>query len=421
MQTLIQNADLLGEGTLLDVLIDDGVIVALGRGLAHQDGATILDADRQTLLPGLIDVHVHYREPGFEQKETIATGAAAAAHGGFTTTLAMPNLDPVPDTVDHLMPLLAKNASDAKIHVRQFASLTQGRSGNTLVDFQALHDAGAIGFSDDGSGIQNALTMYQAMQAAAKVDAPIAAHIEDASLMQGGVMNAGRIADELGLKGIINQSESSQLARDLDLAAATGVHYHACHISTRQSVELIRAAKKQGVNVTAEVSPHHLLLDETDIHKDDPMMKMNPPLRSRADHLALIEGLADGTLDLIATDHAPHTAADKAGSMATAAFGIVGSETAFATLYTQFVESKMFTLAQLINWMSTNPATLFNLPGGRIAVGAPADLTLVDLTTPYTIDAADFLSKGKNSPFIGREVRGKVRLTLAGGQIAYQA
>ena len=237
--------------------------------------------------------------------------------------------------------------------------------------------------------------------------------------MHGGVINAGPVAKKLNLPGIINQTESSQLARDLELAAATGVHYHACHVSTRQSVDLIREAKKRGVNVTAEVSPHHLLLDENNIPGDNPMFKMNPPLRSRADHLALLEGLQDGTLDMIATDHAPHTAAEKTGSFKTAAFGIVGSETAFSTLYTKLVKSKMFTLKQLIARMSTIPAEKFDLPGGHITVSGPADLTIMDLDTPYTIDPADWFSKGKNSPFIGDKVNGQTLYTISQGQIAY--
>ena len=258
------------------------------------------------------------------------------------------------------------------------------------------------------------------MQGAAAVNAPIVAHIEDNGLMAGGVISTGSKAQAFNLPGINHVSESAQLARDLTLAEATGVHYHACHVSTKQSVELIRDAKARGVHVTAEVTPHHLLLDYEHIPANDPNYKMNPPLRAEMDRLALIEGLADGTLDMIATDHAPHTAEDKAGDFKSAAIGIVGSETAFSLLYTSFVRSGKFTLNQLLNWMSTNPANAFGLNAGTIGIGQPADLTLVDLDTPFTIDANTWYSKGKNSPFIGRQVFGKVITTIADGEIAYE-
>ena len=418
---LIKNAHIVSDTEYTaDIQITGEQITAIGQQLTARADETVIDATGATVVPGLIDVHVHFREPGFTAKETIKTGAQAAAHGGFTTVVAMSNLNPVPDTVATLKPLLAKNRSDAKITVRQFAPITRDLHSDQVVDMPALQAAGALGFSNDGVGVQDADTMYRAMLQAAKLNAPIVAHIEDASLMHGGVINAGPVAKKLNLPGIINQTESSQLARDLDLAAATGVHYHACHISTRQSVALIREAKKRGVNVTAEVSPHHLLLDENNIPGDNPMFKMNPPLRSRADHLPLLEGLQDGTLDMIATDHAPHTAEEKTGSFKTAAFGIVGSETAFPLLYTKFVKSKMFTLQQLIAKMSTIPAAKFGLPGGHITVGGPADLTILDLETSYKIDPADWFSKGKNSPFIGEEVQGQALYTISHGQIAYQ-
>lgn len=421
MHTLIKNAKVMGPQSFTgDILIADGKISALGRHLFAPADATIIDAKNNAVLPGLVDVHVHFREPGFEQKETIKTGAAAAAHGGFTTVVAMPNLDPVPDNVIDLRQLIKKNHSDAKIHVEQFAAITKGLHSNDVADYQALKDAGALGFSNDGVGIQDAATMYQAMQAAARVDAPIVAHIQDDGLMAGGVISTGTKAQAFGLPGINHVSESAQLARDLTLAEATGVHYHACHVSTKQSVELIRDAKARGVNVTAEATPHHLLLDYEHIPANDPNYKMNPPLRAEMDRLALLDGLEDGTIDMIATDHAPHTAEDKAGDFSTAAFGIVGSETAFALLYTSLVKSGRFTLDQLIQWMSTNPAKAFGLPAGTIGIGQPADLTIIDLNKQYKIDANTWLSKGKNSPFIGREVSGQVLYTLADGQIAYE-
>ncbi|WP_191987457.1 dihydroorotase [Lacticaseibacillus suibinensis] len=418
---LIRNAAVKGPQAFTgDILIEDGQVTALGRHLFAPAEATIIDAAGKAVIPGLVDVHVHFREPGFEQKETIKTGSAAAAHGGFTTVVAMPNLNPVPDNVAALKRLVAKNHSDAKIHVEQFAAITSGLHSNELTDYAAMKTAGALGFSNDGVGIQDAATMYHAMQGAAAVNAPIVAHIEDTGLMAGGVISTGSKAQAFNLPGINHVSESAQLARDLTLAEATGVHYHACHVSTKQSVELIRDAKARGVHVTAEVTPHHLLLDYEHIPANDPNYKMNPPLRAEMDRLALIDGLADGTLDMIATDHAPHTAEDKAGDFKSAAFGIVGSETAFSLLYTSFVRSGKFTLNQLLNWMSTNPANAFGLNAGTIGIGQPADLTLVDLDTPFTIDANTWYSKGKNSPFIGRQVFGKVITTIAGGEIAYE-
>ncbi len=422
MHLLIKHAHVAGpEPFHGDILTTDGVISALGRNLDAPAKTTVIDAKGKTVMPGLVDVHVHFREPGFTAKETIHTGAAAAAHGGFTTVVAMPNLDPVPDNVADLTALIAKNHTDAKIHVEQFAAITKGLHSSDTSDYAALKQAGALGFSNDGVGVQDASTMYTAMVQAAAVNAPIVAHIEDEGFKGNGVLNAGAKADELGLPGMSNLTETAQLARDLVLAQAAGVHYHACHVSTALSVQLIREAKARGVHVTAEVSPHHLLLADQDIPGDNAMYKMNPPLRSEADRQALIAGLADGTLDMIATDHAPHTAAEKTGSMATAAFGIVGSETAFALLYTAFVKSGRFTLAQLIAWMSTQPAAAFGLPAGHLRVGDPADLTLVDLTQSYVIDPKDWLSKGHNSPFIGQTVNGRVLTTIAGGRIAYKA
>ncbi|WP_125707918.1 dihydroorotase [Lacticaseibacillus porcinae] len=422
MHLLIKNAHVVGpEPFDGDLLTTDGVISALGHDLQAPAKTTVIDLKGATLMPGLVDVHVHFREPGYEAKETIKTGAQAAAHGGYTTVVAMPNLNPVPDNVTDLENLIAKNHTDAKIHVYQFAAITAGLHSQKHTDYAGLRAAGALGFSNDGVGVQDAATMYQAMQGAAKVNAPIVAHIEDEGFKGDGVMNAGPKADELGLPGMSNLTETAQLARDLVLAEASGVHYHACHVSTATSVDLIRFAKARGVNVTAEVSPHHLLLADQDIPADDAMYKMNPPLRSEKDRQALIAGLLDGTLDMIATDHAPHTAAEKTGSMLKASFGIVGSETAFALLYTHFVMTNIFTLEQLVNWMSTNPAEKFGLNAGHVLVGEPADLTVMDLCDPYTIDPKDWFSKGHNSPFIGEQVYGRTLYTIAGGRIAYKA
>lgn len=422
MKTVLKNGYVLTAGQLrrADVLIDAGVIQDISPEIPASQNQFVSVAG-QVILPGFVDVHVHFREPGYTDKETIATGSLAAAHGGYTTVFSMPNVQPVPDTPQRWLQMQQLNQQKGCIHIQQYASITRQRTGNELVDFKALKQVGACGFSNDGSGVQTAATMYQAMQAAAQVHLPIAAHIEDDSLAHGGVMNAGLSAQKLHLPGIPAVSETAQLARDLELAAATGVHYHACHLSTAASVELVRAAKKRGVNVTAEVTPHHLLLDESMITTDNPLFKMNPPLRTLADRQALLSGLLDGTIDCIATDHAPHTKLDKQGSMLTAAFGITGLETSFAVLYTSLVQSNLCSLAQLVNWMSTQPARIFHLKqAGRIAIGAPADLTVVDLNHWTTITAAEMLSKGKNSPFIGRKVAAQIKATMVHGQWVYQ-
>ena len=308
------------------------------------------------------------------------------------------------------------------VHIAQYAAVTKDRQGEQVVDFQALKDAGAFAFSDDGSGIQTAGEMYQAMQGAAQVGLPIAAHVEDNSLLFGGIMNAGQRADELGLPGAPSVSESAQVARDLVLAKATGVHYHICHVSTKESVELVRLAKAHGVNVTCEVSPHHLLLADKDIPANNSYYKMNPPLRHEDDRQAVIKGLLDGTIDCIATDHAPHSKEEKPkDDMRGAANGITGSETAFATLYTHFVKGGVFTLAQLLNWMTARPADLFDLKqAGHLVPGAPADIAIFDLTTQRTITEESYLSKGVNNPFTGQQVYGTTDLTLVDGQVAYE-
>ncbi|PWF99688.1 dihydroorotase [Levilactobacillus bambusae] len=418
MTVVLKNAQVLHHQQIVyaDILMNRGAIQAIGRQL-HGDHE--VDLTGKLVLPGFIDVHVHLREPGETDKETVQTGALAAAHGGYTTIAAMPNVVPAPDSPARMQSQLQLNQKATRVHVLQYATLTKSRGERELVDFKALKAAGAFAFSNDGAGIQTAGQMWAAMQAAAEVQRPIVAHVQDDSLFNHGVMNAGQRADQLGLRGIPAVSESAQLARDLVLAGDSGVHYHVCHVSTAKSVQLIRQAKAAGVHVTAEVTPHHLLLDENFIQEDDPQLKMNPPLRTPADRLALLKGLRDGTIDMIATDHAPHTKQDKVGSMATAAFGITGLETAFNELYTQLVQSGWCTLPELVNWLSTAPAEAFNLNTGRIAVGFPADLTVVDLETEHQIQAADFLSRGKNSPFIGDQVRGRIDQTYVNGQLVY--
>ena len=406
-----------------DILVSDGRIRAIGRdldALGEKVDRTI-NAAGKLVAPGLVDVHVHYREPGQTYKETIKTGSQAAAHGGFTTVCAMPNVDPAPDTPEKLRNMEKLNAQDGVVHIYQYATITKNRTSEEPVDYQALKDAGAIGFSNDGSGIQTAGAMMTAMEGVAATGLPLAAHVEDESLKLDGVMNAGDRAAKLGLPGIPGVAESSQVARDLLLAQATGVHYHICHVSTKESVALVRWAKQQGIPVTCEAAPHHMLLTEDDVTADDPNFKMNPPLRGEADRQAVIDGLLDGTIDMIATDHAPHSKEEKTGDLRHAAFGITGSETAFSTLYTRYVRTGVFTLEQLLNWLSRRPAELFHLDqAGTLMPGQPADIAIFDLEHPHVLGAGEYYSKGTNTPFTGHRVYGTTVLTMVAGQVVYE-
>lgn len=424
MRMLIKGGRCFVDGRLIDtdVLIKDGKIQALGKNLVAEDSVDkLIDASGKLVAPGLVDVHVHFRDPGLTYKETVETGSKAAAHGGFTTVGAMPNVDPVPDTPEKMRQMIKHNQQTGVVHVAQYSSVTVNRQGDQPVDFQAMKDAGAFAFSNDGSGIQTAGTMYRAMEGAAKVGLPLAAHVEDNSLLFGGVITAGKRAEELGLPGAPSVSESAQVARDLVLAKATGVHYHICHVSTKESVELVRLAKKEGVNVTCEVTPHHLLLADKDIPANNSYFKMNPPLRHEEDRQAVIEGLLDGTIDMIATDHAPHSRKEKPqDDMRGAANGITGSETAFEMLYTKFVRPGIFSLAQLLNWLSAVPAEEFGLDqAGHLEPGKPADIAIFDLNTERKITEDSYLSKGVNSPFTGQRVYGTTDLTLVDGKVAY--
>ncbi|KRN33036.1 dihydroorotase [Liquorilactobacillus mali] len=424
MDFLLENGVVYQAGKLqkMDLLVQNGVITAFGQNLGQLlEDTKKIDVSNKLVSPGLVDVHVHYREPGFTYKETIKTGSQAAAHGGFTTVCAMPNLNPVPDTAERLANVIAKNESDGVVHIKQYAAITAGLKSEQINDLAALKDAGAFAFSNDGSGIQTAGVMYQAMKQAADLEMPLVEHIEDNSLLYGGVMNEGRRAHELGLPGMLGLSESSQLARDLILAQKTGVHYHACHLSTKESVELMRLAKSKGVNVTCEVAPHHLLLSDEDIPADDAYFKMNPPLRDEKDKAALLAGLLDGTIDMIATDHAPHSHEEKTGGMCQASFGITGSETAFTLLYTHFVKSGKLTLEKLLDKMSSEPAKAFRMKSaGELLIGRPADIAVFDLDTEYELKEEEYFSKGTNTPFTGEKVYGKTIMTFVAGELVYQ-
>jgi dihydroorotase len=422
MEKLIQGVQMLnGEGELVtaDVKVIGDKVAEIGNELSVEN-AEIIDGKGLLLAPGFIDVHVHLREPGGEHKETIESGTLAAAKGGYTTICAMPNTRPVPDTKENLTYVNDLIAQKSLIRVLPYASITIREAGKERTNLAELKEHGAFAFTDDGVGVQQAGMMYEAMQDAAKIGMPIVAHCEDNTLIYGGAMHEGKRNKELGLPGIPSIAESVHIARDILLAEAAGAHYHVCHVSTKESVRVIRDGKKAGVHVTAEVSPHHLLLSEDDIPGDDADWKMNPPLRGKEDLAALREGLLDGTLDFIATDHAPHTAEEKAAGFAKAPFGITGFETAFPLLYTNFVKKGTWTLQQLIDWMTKKPADVFGLPYGKIEVGATADLVLLDLNKEAKIDRTTFVSKGKNTPFDGWTCTGWPVKTIYGGKVVWE-
>ena len=421
MTILIKNGTVFLNGRLTktDILVNGETIQAIGNNLGTADEE--IDAAGKLVSPGLVDVHVHYRDPGQTEKETIKTGSMAAAHGGFTTVGAMPNVDPVPDNEDKVAHMVKRDEEEGVVHVEQFSSITINREGDDLVDFDAVKKAGAFAVSNDGSGVQTAGTMYKAMLGAKKAGLPLAAHVEDNSLLFGGKMTAGNRADELGIPGAPSVSESAQVARDLVLAKATGVHYHVCHISTKESLAMVKFAKEKGIDVTCEATPHHLLLSDEDIKGNNTNYKMNPPLRHEEDRKALVEALADGTVDMIATDHAPHTEADKPDDFCCAANGITGSETAFALLYTKLVKPGTISLEHLLDLMSVKPAAAFNLDGaGHLEPGKPADIAIFDLDHEYQIKQEDYLSKGINSPFTGEKVYGETVLTMVSGKVVYE-
>ena len=399
-----------------DILVRDGRIEAIRPGLPVPDGAEVIDLAGKAVVPAFVDIHVHFREPGFTAKETIRTGSMAAARGGYTAVCAMPNLNPVPDSPETLAIEQTAIDRDAVISVLPYCSITKGRKGLELVDFKTLKGS-CVAFSDDGSGVQDEAMMRSAMEAAAREDVIIAAHCEDNSLLRGGYIHDGRYAAMHGHKGICSESEWGQIARDLELCEETGCHYHVCHISTKESVGLIRKAKARGVNVTCETAPHYLVLCENDLQEDG-RFKMNPPLRSAEDREALLEGLLDGTIDAIATDHAPHTAEEKSRGLAGSAMGIVGLETSFPVLYTSLVRTGKVSLERLVEAMSTAPRRIFRI-GGALEPGQPADITVLDLENEFTIDSNTFLSKGRSTPFDGWKVRGRVLMTLKDGKVIY--
>lgn len=422
METVLKNGRrLVGEELQpCEILIEDGKINEISDHVTTPAGAKVIDLHRGLVTPGLVDVHVHLREPGYTNKETIATGSKAAAHGGFTTIAAMANLKPTCDTPERFKAQEARNEKDGAIKIIQYSPVTKGRAGKEPVDVDAQYQAGARLFSDDGAGIQDAGVVYRAMQQLAKYDLPLCDHAQDNQLANGGVINDGPVAKKMGLPGMPKISETAQIARNIVIAQATGAHYHVCHVSTKESIELVRHAKQLGINVTCEVTPHHLLLADADIPEDDAEYKMNPPLRSREDQEACLAGLLDGTIDCIATDHAPHTDEEKHQGFLASPNGIVGSETAFALLYTRYVKNGIFTLGQLINWLSGAPKKIFNLDNvGQLQVGDPADIAVFDIDHQETIKEDQFFSKGHNTPFVGEKVYGSTQQTFVDGRLVF--
>ena len=420
MRMLLKGGLVYDEGRLLpmDLVVEDGVISARGSGLSAEGADHVFELNGLAVFPGFVDVHVHLREPGFSYKETIRTGTMACARGGYTQVCAMPNLNPAPDSDEHLRAQEEIIARDAVIGVTPYGTITLGQKGEgELTDMAALAPRVA-GFSDDGRGVKDEETMRQAMMRCKAVRSLIAAHCEDMSLIPpGGAIHDGTFAREHGIPGIPSESEWRPIERDLRLAKETGCRYHVCHVSCKESVALIRQAKAEGVDVTCETGPHYLLLCQDNL-QDLGRFKMNPPLRDAADRDALVQGVLDGTIDMIATDHAPHSAEEKSRGLAKSAMGVVGIESAFPLMYTYFVETERMPLQQLIRLMAESPRARFGF-GGGIGLGQRAELTVFDLHAHETVNPADFLSMGHATPFEGWEVHAACRLTITGERIAY--
>ena len=423
MNGLLKGATMYRQGKLCqgDIAIDHGKIVQAGV-LVQQDGVPVFPSvsiENCIVSPGFADVHVHLREPGFSYKEKILTGTRAAARGGYTTVCAMPNLNPPPDTPEHLAQELALIQRDAQVRVLPYGCVTVGQKGEgDLVDFAALRPL-VVGFSDDGRGVQSESTMREAMARIAKTGGILAAHCEQNDLLRAGYIHDGTYAHTHGHRGICSESEWRPIERDLRLAKETGCKYHVCHVSCKESVALIRKAKAEGIDVTCETAPHYLLLSDEDLQEDG-RFKMNPPLRSREDRDALLEAARDGTIDMIATDHAPHAEAEKARGLENSAMGVVGLECAFAVLYTGLVRTGTLTLTRLLRMMTDAPRERFGLPPVTLEPGQDADLTLLNLNRAWTVVPGEFVSMGHATPFAGWQVYGSCELTMVGGKTVWQ-
>ena len=428
MDLWIKNGHLLDPANrrdeICDIYVREGKVAGIG-SLSSDDEmkkekVKVIDAAGKYVMPGFLDLHVHLREPGFEYKETIRTGTAAAAKGGFTAVCPMPNTNPVTDSPAMIERILSIAARDSRIHVYPVGAVTRGQMGEEMTDIAGMVKAGAKAISEDGKSVMNAQLYREAMTEAAKAGIPVLAHCEDKNMAGSGAMNAGKRANALGIAGITNAVEDVIVARDILLAKETGARLHLCHCSTKDSVAMIRFAREQGIRVSGEVCPHHFAMTEEEIPADDANYKMNPPLRSREDVDMLCQGLSDGVMEAISTDHAPHGEEEKRKSMAEAPFGIVGSETAYALAVTHLVKRGYLTPMQLVERMSTAPCRILGVPGGDLSVGMPADITIADMDSVYEIDRDTFVSRGKNTPFHGKRVQGRVFYTIADGEIVYQ-
>ncbi|MDR0734690.1 MAG: dihydroorotase [Elusimicrobiota bacterium] len=419
MKYLIKNARVVDPENNLDyicdLLVENNQIAQIKENI-KTEGAEIIDAEGLVAVPGFIDMHTHLREPGFEGKETILSGTRSAAKGGFTTVCMMPNTNPVMDCAANIALAQKIIKQDALVNVHIIGAITKDRKGRELTDFAALKKAGAIALSDDGSPLEDGALMARALKLAAKLGLPITSHAEDLKLAGKGVMNDGFISSKLGLAGISNASEYEAVSREIDLAKETKTALHFCHISTKESVDLIRQAKKEGVKITAEATPHHFTLTESECESFSGNAKMNPPLRKTEDVEAIKQALKDGTLDNIATDHAPHAPHEKEVEFDYALFGIIGLETAFSLAYETLVESGLITLKKLIELMSVNPARIFKLEGGSLCVGAKADIVLIDLNNEWVYSQSEILSSSRNTPYIGRRLKGRVEHVFAAGR-----
>ncbi|BBF41499.1 dihydroorotase [Lachnospiraceae bacterium KM106-2] len=424
MKLLIKNGHVLNPATnldrVMDILIEDGKVKTLKQSITNEECDRVIDANGLYVMPGFIDLHVHLREPGFEYKETIESGAKAAATGGFTSICPMPNTKPSTDCREMVELVMDKANKESVVHILPIGAITTNQEGSQLSDFKGMKEAGIVALSEDGKSVMDAALFMRGMQAAKKLNLPIFSHCEDKSLVGKGVMNAGKKAKEFGLEGICNAVEDVIVARDILIAKEPGCTLHLCHCSTKDSVTLVKMAKEMGLSVTAEVCPHHFSMSEDDITEDHGRFKMNPPLRKKEDVEALKKGLRDGIMDVIATDHAPHGQEEKNQSMAKAPFGIVGLETAFALTMTELVKKGYLTPMQMVEKLSYNPAKVLGIDKGNIDEGKVADIVIADFDREYQIDAKKFASKGKNTPFDGKMVTGQVVTTIVSGEVVYE-
>lgn len=408
-----------GTDEVSDLLIEDGKIVKINPEISDE-ADKVINADGCFIMPGLIDLHVHLREPGFEYKETIKTGAMAAARGGFTTICAMPNTNPVIDNEEVVRWIIDKADKEAVVNILPIGAITKDQQGHELADFKAMKRAGICAVSEDGKSVMDIEIYEKAMEEARKNNLPVFAHCEDKALVQGGVINKGKKSEEFRVPGISNEVEDVIVERDIRLAKETGAHLHLCHCSTKESVNLVAKGKRAGIKVTAEVCPHHFTLTEDDIKTPDSNYKMNPPVRTAEDREALIRGLKDGIIEVIATDHAPHSEEEKSRPLETAPFGIVGLETAVPLTITKLVNTGILTPLQMAEKLSFYPAKILNIDKGNLKAGSTADVTVIDPEEEYIIHPEEFVSKGKNTPFGGLKVKGKVKYTIVNGNIVFK-